>query len=680
MAVFKCKMCGGDLEVTEGMKVVECEYCGTTQTVPNSDSEKKTNLFNRANRLRIANEFDRAAGVYENIISEFPQEAEAYWGLCLCKFGIEYVDDPRTAEKIPTCHRTAFESIFDDSNFKTAIELSDPVAKKVYNSEARIIDALQQSILTIVNREKPFDVFICYKETDSKGDRTMDSVLAQDIYDAFTAKGLKVFFSRITLEDKLGQEYEPYIFAALNSAKIMLAIGTAEEYYNAVWVKNEWSRFLSLMKTDRSKVLIPCYKDIDAYDMPAEFRNLQAQDMGKLGFVQDLTRGVCKILGVEKKKSVITETIVKEKVIRETVSPAEAFIKRAQIFLEDRKWGLVNEYCEKALDVDAECAMAYLYKLCAELGVSSIEKLSDCNARFENRDNFKKVVRFADDSLKNQVENLLKKQKERIAEERRIEEERLAEERRMEEESLAIERRIEEEREAKRREIFPEKLEESIFRNRQQYISAGSEHTVGIKSGGTVIAVGENENGQCNVENWKNIVAISAGCDYTVGLKSDGTVVAVGDNEDGACNVGSWENIVAVSTGDYHTVGLKSDGTVIAVGYNNGGQCNVKNWKNIVAVSTGCHYTVGLKSDGTVVAVGDNECGQCDVFGWRNIAVPLGKEEYEAARKAKIESLEKEKATLEAELPNIKGLFSGSKKAKVEARIAEIEKELRTLK
>ena len=43
-------------------------------------------------------------------------------------------------------------------------------------------------------------------------------------------------------------------------------------------------------------------------------------------------------------------------------------------------------------------------------------------------------------------------------------------------------------------------------------------------------------------------------------------------------------------------------------------------------------------------------------------------------------TLEKEKATLEAELPNIQGLFSGSKKAKIEARIAEIEKELQTLK
>lgn len=103
MAVLKCKMCGGDWNAIEGTKIVECEYYGTTQTVPNDDSEKKINLFNRANRLRIACEFDRAVGIYESIIAEFPDEAEAYWGLCLCKYCIEYVYDPRNAEKIPTC-------------------------------------------------------------------------------------------------------------------------------------------------------------------------------------------------------------------------------------------------------------------------------------------------------------------------------------------------------------------------------------------------------------------------------------------------------------------------------------------------------------------------------------------------------------------------------------------------
>ena len=312
MAIFKCKMCGGDLNITADEKIIECEYCGSTQTIPEGNDEKKTNLFNRANRLRIANDFDKAAGIYESIIAEFPDEAESYWGLCLCKFGIEYVDDPKTAKKIPTCHRTSFESIFDDENYKTAVEKADVITRGVYKEEATVIDNLQKDILSIVHKEEPFDVFICYKETDELGQRTQDSVLAQDIYDALTDKGFKVFFSRITLEDKLGKQYEPYIFAALNSAKVMLAIGTKEEYYNAVWVKNEWSRFLALMEKDKEKMLIPCYRDINPYDMPQEFKNLQGQDMSKIGFLQDLVRGITKIVSPINNKSVKADVDAKK--------------------------------------------------------------------------------------------------------------------------------------------------------------------------------------------------------------------------------------------------------------------------------------------------------------------------------------------------------------------------------
>ncbi len=51
MAVLKCKMCGGDLALTAGSRVAECLYCGTKQTVPFADSEKKITLFARAGRL-----------------------------------------------------------------------------------------------------------------------------------------------------------------------------------------------------------------------------------------------------------------------------------------------------------------------------------------------------------------------------------------------------------------------------------------------------------------------------------------------------------------------------------------------------------------------------------------------------------------------------------------------------
>ena len=207
MAVFKCKMCGGDLNITEADKVVECEYCGTAQTVPSADNEKKMTLFNRANRLRLNNEFDKATALYEQLIAEFPEEAEAYWGLCLCNWGIEYVDDPATGEKKPTCHRASFESLMKDENYLLAMEYADVTAQRVYRREAQEIDRLNDAILSVSRNEKPYDVFICYKETDENGMRTYDSVLAQDIYDALSANGLKVFFSRKSLEATLGGQY-----------------------------------------------------------------------------------------------------------------------------------------------------------------------------------------------------------------------------------------------------------------------------------------------------------------------------------------------------------------------------------------------------------------------------------------------------------------------------------------
>ena len=394
MAIFKCKMCGGDLEVVEGKTVTECAYCGTQQTIPSADDEKRVNLFNRANRLRIKNEFDKAEGIYESIISEFPEEAEAYWGICLCRYGIEYVDDPATAKKMPTCHRTSFGSIFDDENYKQAIENADVVAQKIYRDEARIIDNLQKDILSVVSTAEPYDVFICYKETGENGQRTHDSVMAQDIYDALTEKGLRVFFARISLEDKLGTAYEPYIFAALNSAKVMLVVGTKYEHFNAVWVKNEWARYIDFMKTDKKRVIIPCFKDMDAYDLPEEFAHLQAQDMGKIGAIQDLVRGIMKIISDNK-----AETVVKETTIISGTTNTEPLLKRVAIFLEDGNWQEANQYCERVLDIDPENAQAYLYKLMAKCYAHNKEALQNSSEPFDNEDSYRNLLRFADKTL-----------------------------------------------------------------------------------------------------------------------------------------------------------------------------------------------------------------------------------------------------------------------------------------
>lgn len=70
MSVFKCKMCGGALEIKGNETVAVCEYCGTKQTLPKLDDEKRAQLYDRANYFRRQNEFDKAMGIYENVTWE----------------------------------------------------------------------------------------------------------------------------------------------------------------------------------------------------------------------------------------------------------------------------------------------------------------------------------------------------------------------------------------------------------------------------------------------------------------------------------------------------------------------------------------------------------------------------------------------------------------------------------
>ena len=207
-------------------------------------------------------------------------------------------------------------------------------------------------------------MFICYKETDDAGQRTQDSVIANDIYYQLTHAGFKVFYAAITLEDKLGKEYEPYIFSALNTAKVMLALGTKPEYFNAVWVKNEWSRFLKIMKKDRSRLLIPCYRDMDPYELPEEFAHLQAQDMSKIGFINDIVRGIKKVIVKEPAKPVTKEPAVMSQSAASTSAIAQ--VKRGNMALEDHAWAKADGFFEEALNLDPECAEAYIGKLLAK--------------------------------------------------------------------------------------------------------------------------------------------------------------------------------------------------------------------------------------------------------------------------------------------------------------------------
>ena len=378
MAIIKCKMCGGDIEISPDKTFGTCEYCGSTMTLPKVDDEQRAAAFNRGNHFRRSGEFDKALAVYERIVAEDDNDAEAHWCCALCRFGIEYVEDPATYEWLPTCHRASFDSFLEDVDYLAAVEHSDGITRRQYQKDAAKIAEVQRGILATSQNEQPFDVFLCYKETGEDGQRTRDSLMAQEVYYELTEQGYRVFFARITLEDKAGAEYEPYIFAALNSAKVMIVVGTKPEHFNAVWVKNEWSRFLSMMKKDRSKLLLPCYRDMDPYDLPEALSVLQSYDMSKIGFMQDLIRGVKKVIDAGKPQEAAKET-VKETVVvhNEGGSNVQALLDRGQMALEDGEWTKADEFFEQVLNQDAKCGAAYLGKFLARVKCRSAKAYAD---------------------------------------------------------------------------------------------------------------------------------------------------------------------------------------------------------------------------------------------------------------------------------------------------------------
>ena len=406
MAIFKCKMCGGDLNVTDGASVCTCAYCGTKQTLPKLGDEKRVAMFERANYFWRNNEFDKAMGIYEMVLATDDTDAEAYWSIVLCRYGIEYVEDPKSHKRVPTVNRFQTKSILRDEDYLNAIRCANGYQRDIFETEAAHIDTIQKNISTISKEEKPYDVFICYKETDGTGARTHDSVYAQKIYDALSHEGLRVFFSRITLEDKIGTAYEPYIYAALHSAKVMLVVSLSAENMNAPWVKNEWDRYLSIAKQDSTKALIPCYKDMSPYDMPEEFTYLQAQDMGKIGFLQDLVRGVKKILATS------APTLqTQERAVQTAGEKAKPLLERAYIFLEDGNWKKANQYAEKVLDLEPKNTDAYLCKFLAAGEYLSFDRLqaetSELNKVVPLDADFFNAVEFANEKQKAQLDAFL---------------------------------------------------------------------------------------------------------------------------------------------------------------------------------------------------------------------------------------------------------------------------------
>lgn len=391
MVVLKCKVCGGDI-IRVGERTGECQSCGNTYTLPAIDDDKRAELYNRGNHFRQIGEYDEAYSAFEHIIAEDPSDVDAHMQLFLCRYGVKYVRDPKSGLCKPTVSRMSYESVESDQDYQAALKNSDGEARATYKKQADEIRKIQEQYMKISRQEQPYDVFICFKENGEDGERTLASVEAQDIYERLSAKGLRVFFSRITLQDKLGESYEPYIFAALNSAKVMLLVANEKTQIESEWVRNEWSRYMILRRKDKSKNIIPVYFDMDIYDFPQEIA-FQGVDLKKPGAFQDLERAVMKICGHIQQNNANSGARI----------TMDNLYKRMSQALEDKDYEETKKLADQILNYDPENGKGYLGRLLGEFHVSQIEELPLDESWISNR-YCTRALQYADDNIKNRLQ------------------------------------------------------------------------------------------------------------------------------------------------------------------------------------------------------------------------------------------------------------------------------------
>ncbi|OUQ29013.1 hypothetical protein B5E77_01230 [Lachnoclostridium sp. An131] len=274
---MKCIYCGGEVLVQPGSSIGICTSCMAENPLPKKEEIKE--LYGKAGAALRESRFDEAKELFQELLIENPDDAAVCWGFALSEYGIEYVTDPATGEQLPTLHRLSMQKFSEYLYVKKAIDLSwNSLDRDFYIKQSELIDSIQARSLSISSQETPVDVFICYKRSEEGEKRTADSRMAADYYRELTRRGYQVFFAEETL--KAGEEYEPRIFAALQSAKVMIAFASKREYYEAVWVKNEWSRYAALIKRDleekkhTDRLLIPMFQHMKHEELPEALRSM----------------------------------------------------------------------------------------------------------------------------------------------------------------------------------------------------------------------------------------------------------------------------------------------------------------------------------------------------------------------------------------------------------------------
>lgn len=431
MVKKECKTCGG--EVVKNGRIYECLYCGNCWE---DDPENDINSVERANAWASLREgdFEKAQNQFESMLGKSAEDYESWWGKALADAHITYVSDLNENKKVPTCNNITEEAFETSLSVKNAVKYAPNDIGQGYIDMAKKIDAIRKEWLEKARKEPPYDVFLSFKDSDKERglDRTQDSYDAQDLYNALVAEGFKVFFSRISLRDKISEQYEPYIYNAIKTAKVMIVFGEKPEYFTSTWIKNEWTRFRTRIekKEKHKNSLVVVYKDMDPSALSSSLSSRQCMNMADMTFLSDLVRHIKRVIEATKQneglEKIKIEHVVLEK--KETklelnsvnqkdvgISATETDISTLEqlgivdSYLKAKSWDSANKLLADVIFDDPNSAEANWRQLLADTmssdGTEFISKLDSIDTNQLNR--IPKIIENANKQYASELLDLL---------------------------------------------------------------------------------------------------------------------------------------------------------------------------------------------------------------------------------------------------------------------------------
>ncbi len=429
---LRCKNCEGELDLSKAKDgVLTCPYCRTTVVLPRDDSSLAAKTFLRSGNQNLElGRFDEASVMFGKAIEENANEPEAYFGLALAKAKIQYLKDLINDRLQPICFEISNSKFTDDKNYIKAVELSNPTQKAIYEERGKEIDDIKGKFFELREKNIDYDTFICTKVTKEDGGNTQDSMNALKIFHELKDAGYKPFYSEEILKGFVGEDYEANILYALYSSGSMLIICSNEDYLQTKWVKNEYTRYISLLEeNEKQKGSIAfIYNGNPIEQLPGVQGKIQGIDFSKFNALNQIMSFVEKYAGSNRlldfhrkeyektsvqKKRTIKRDIKKRNLnigVTETVSISdEAKLSNAKRLLEKGDFENVCNFCNEILMGNKFYGKAYWTLFLAENNCKSEEEFINSTAPVADFSNLEKAVSATSDTKeRNKYYNTLK--------------------------------------------------------------------------------------------------------------------------------------------------------------------------------------------------------------------------------------------------------------------------------